>query len=106
MALIVVMGVMNGLQNDLRDKILIASPHLRILTYGEGLRLDDWATVRTKVLAHQGVVAGAPFVLSQGLISTNHDYAEGCRSLGSSLTPEPRPSRPWPSISFAETCGS
>ena len=32
MALIVVMGVMNGLQTDLREKILVASPHLRILT--------------------------------------------------------------------------
>ena len=33
-ALIVVMGVMNGLQSELREKILIASPHLRILTFG------------------------------------------------------------------------
>ena len=82
MALIVVMGVMNGLQNDLRDKILIASPHLRILTYGEGLRLEDWAGVRQKVLAHSGVTAAAPFVLTQGLISTGHDYAEGIQVLG------------------------
>src|SRR4029077_9445035 len=42
MALVVVLGVMNGLQADLRDKILVANPHLRVLTYGEGLRLDDW----------------------------------------------------------------
>lgn len=82
MALIVVMGVMNGLQNDLRDKILIASPHLRLLTYGAGLRLEDWPTVREKVLAHPKVVAAAPFVLSQGLISTNQDYAEGVQVLG------------------------
>ncbi len=82
MALIVVMGVMNGLQNDLRDKILIASPHLRLLTFGEGLRLDDWAAVREKVLAQPGVVAAAPFVLTQGLVSTNHDYAEGVQVLG------------------------
>ena len=32
MALIVVLGVMNGLRNDLRDRILVANPHLRILT--------------------------------------------------------------------------
>src|SRR2546426_1477754 len=42
MALVIVLGVMNGLQADLRDKILVANPHLRVLTYGEGLRLDDW----------------------------------------------------------------
>ena len=81
-ALIVVMGVMNGLQNDLREKILVASPHLRILTYGEGLRLDDWERVRSEVLKHPDVVAAAPFVMSQGLISTGHDYSEGVVLLG------------------------
>ena len=33
-ALIVVLGVMNGLRNDLRERILVANPHLRVLTYG------------------------------------------------------------------------
>src|SRR5687768_10896130 len=49
MALVIVLGVMNGMQNDLREKILVVSPHLRILTYGEGLRLDDWPAVLDKV---------------------------------------------------------
>ena len=49
MALVVVLGVMTGLQADLRDKILVANPHLRVLTYGEGLRLDDWRTVLAEV---------------------------------------------------------
>ena len=31
-ALIVIMGVMNGLQTDLRDKILVGSPDLRVHT--------------------------------------------------------------------------
>lgn len=77
MALVVVLGVMNGLQADLRDKILIANPHLRVLTYGEGLRLDDWRRVLREVRETRGVDAAAPFVLSQGLISAGHDYAEG-----------------------------
>jgi lipoprotein-releasing system permease protein len=81
-ALIVVMGVMNGLQNDLREKILVASPHLRILTYGEGLRLDDWEKTRATVLRDQEVVAAAPFVMTQGLISAHPDYAEGVVLLG------------------------
>jgi len=82
MALIVVTGVMNGLQSELREKILVASPHLRILTYGRGLRLDDWRTVREKVLQHPDVVAAAPFVLTQGLIQAGADYAEGVYVLG------------------------
>jgi lipoprotein-releasing system permease protein len=82
MALIVVMGVMNGLQTDLREKILVASPHLRVLTYGEGLRLDDWRQVLEKVRRDPDVLAAAPFVLSEGLISAGHDYAQGAAVLG------------------------
>src|SRR5437773_2338629 len=77
MALVIVLGVMNGMQNDLREKILVVNPHLRVLTYGEGLRLDDWAEVLRKVRGTDGVVAAAPFVLGQGLISAGHEYAEG-----------------------------
>ncbi|PYP36563.1 MAG: lipoprotein-releasing system transmembrane subunit LolC [Gemmatimonadetes bacterium] len=77
MALVVVLGVMNGLQEDLRDKILVANPHVRVLTYGEGLRLDDWRNVVGEVRRTAGVAAAAPFVLTQGLISAGHDYAEG-----------------------------
>jgi lipoprotein-releasing system permease protein len=82
MALVVVLGVMNGLQSDLRDKILVANPHLRVLTYGEGLRLDDWHRVLAEVRRTPGVVAAAPFVMTQGLISAGHDYAEGVIVLG------------------------
>jgi lipoprotein-releasing system permease protein len=76
-ALILVIGVMNGMQADLRDKILVASPHLRVLTFGEGLRLDDWRGVLPRVRRMAGVQAAAPFVITQGGITAGHDYAEG-----------------------------
>jgi lipoprotein-releasing system permease protein len=82
MALIVVTGVMSGLQEDLREKILIANPHVRVLTYGEGLRLDDWRPILARIRATEGVLAAAPFVLSQGLMSAGHDYAEGVAIIG------------------------
>ena len=82
MALVVVLGVMNGLQSDLRDKILVANPHLRVLTYGEGLRVDDWHKVLDDVRRAPGVEAAAPFVMTQGLLSAGHDYAEGVVVLG------------------------
>ena len=82
MALVIVLGVMNGMQNDLREKILVVNPHLRVLTYGEGLRLDDWPDVLGKVQRTSGVVAAAPFVLTQGLISAGHDYTEGVAVIG------------------------
>ncbi|HYR31645.1 MAG TPA: FtsX-like permease family protein [Gemmatimonadales bacterium] len=82
MALVVVLGVMNGMQADLRDKILVANPHVRVLTFGEGLRLDDWHRVLQQVRRAPGVAAAAPFVMTQGLISAGHDYAEGVEVLG------------------------
>ncbi len=81
-ALIVVIGVMSGLQKDLREKILVANPHLRVLTYGEGLRMDDWRRVLGVVRREPDVVAALPFVLSQGLLSAGHDYAEGVAVIG------------------------
>jgi ABC-type lipoprotein release transport system permease subunit len=47
-ALVVILGVMNGLQTDLREKILIASPDLRVLTYGEDLKMTDWRATMEK----------------------------------------------------------
>ena len=41
-ALIVIIGVMNGLQTDLREKILVGSPDIRVLAYGEELRMPGW----------------------------------------------------------------
>jgi lipoprotein-releasing system permease protein len=64
-ALIVVMGVMNGLQRDLREKILIGSPDIRILTFGSDMKMDDWQTVLKKVQSQPGVVAAGPFVMTQ-----------------------------------------
>ncbi len=73
---------MNGLRNDLRDRILVANPHLRILTYGTGLRLDHWQEMLPEILKEKGVVAAAPEVLTQSIISAGSDYAEGVQILG------------------------
>ena len=67
-ALIVIIGVMNGLQTDMREKILIGSPDIRVLTYGEDMIMTDWEPVLKKVARQQGVVAVAPFVHTQALV--------------------------------------
>jgi lipoprotein-releasing system permease protein len=81
-ALIVVLGVMNGLRDDLRQRILVANPHLRILTYGAGLRMDDWRKVLQIVRGQPGVVAAAPEVISQAGITAGQDYGEGVNLVG------------------------
>jgi len=77
MALIVVLGVMNGLVNEVRDRILVGTPHLRVLTYGAGIRIDDWRAALDVVRADPDVVAAAPEVLTESVISAGADYAEG-----------------------------
>src|SRR5256714_14522841 len=87
-ALIVIIGVMNGLQHDLREKILVGSPDIRVLSYGEDLKITDWPSILAKVKRQQGVVAAAPFVLTEALMSTGHDYNGGVYVVG--LLPQAR----------------
>ena len=82
MALIVVLGVMNGLRNDLRERILVANPHLRVLTFGAGLRMDDWRKALELIRREPGVVAAAPEVISQAGITAGQDYGEGVNLVG------------------------
>lgn len=85
-ALIIIIGVMNGLQNDLREKILVGSPHLRVLTIGEDLTMPHWQTALERIRGNPRVEAAAPFVLTQGLVTAGHKYGEGVIVVG--LEPE------------------
>jgi lipoprotein-releasing system permease protein len=67
-ALILIVGVMNGLQRDLRDKILVGSPDIRVMTYGDNLVMDDWRPTLDRVRRHPGIAAAAPVVLTQGIV--------------------------------------
>ena len=73
-ALIVVLGVMNGLRDDLRDRILVANPHLRILTYGASLRMDNWREALDTIRRDPNVLAAAPEVLTKSLILNAAEY--------------------------------
>jgi lipoprotein-releasing system permease protein len=90
-ALILVLGVMNGLQKDLRDKILIGSPDLRVLTVGDDLTMTDWTTTLKKVRAQPNVVSAQPFVIKDAIISKGNDYAEPLKVVG---LPAASPSEP------------
>ncbi|HEY2850959.1 MAG TPA: ABC transporter permease, partial [Gemmatimonadaceae bacterium] len=77
-ALIVIIGVMNGLQTDLREKILVGSPDIRVLAYGEELRMPGWRPLLDSVRARPGVVAVAPVVITQALMRKEPgNYMEG-----------------------------
>ncbi len=73
-ALIVVLGIVNGLHDDLRDKILVGNPHIHVLTYGANLRLDRWRTVLDSIRKDPEVVAAAPEVLQKSLVFNSQRY--------------------------------
>ena len=82
MALIVVLGIMNGLRNDLRDRILVANPDLRILIYGQSLRMDPWRGAMDTILTDPDVVAAAPEVLTQSVARNRAGYMSAVDLLG------------------------
>ncbi|MEO5568861.1 MAG: ABC transporter permease [Gemmatimonadaceae bacterium] len=81
-ALIVIMGVMNGMQRDLRDKILMASPDIRVLPYGGDMLMPEWRANLAKVLKDPGVVAAAPFVLLNGIVSPQTRFSTPAAIVG------------------------
>lgn len=81
-ALIVIIGVMNGLQIDLREKILLGSPDIRVLSYGETVRLNHWRGALDSVRAQPGVVAAAPFVLTEAMVMNAAGYPQGVQIQG------------------------
>ena len=82
-ALILIMGVMNGLQRDLREKILLGSPDVRVLTAGDDLRIERWPEALARVRATPGVVAAAPVVLVKGLVGRGtQGFTTGAQVVG------------------------
>lgn len=81
-ALIVIMGVMNGMQRDLRDKILVGSADISIFSYSSDLRMSNWEEVNAKVAAVPGVEAAAPIVQTHGLIVNPNGFPTGVRVNG------------------------
>src|SRR5690349_3393100 len=66
-ALIVVLSVMNGFQKEVRTRILGVVSHLQILA--EDGRLEDWQAVEKTAEQNSRVVAGAPFVQAQAMLT-------------------------------------
>jgi lipoprotein-releasing system permease protein len=66
-ALIVVLSVMNGFQKELRTRILGVAAHAQIT--GVDGELGNWQTAVDAVARHPRVIAAAPYVQQQGMLS-------------------------------------
>jgi lipoprotein-releasing system permease protein len=67
-ALITVMSVMNGFEKEIRARILGAAAHIQIVGPEQGMA--DWESIARVAKDNPEVVAAAPFVNAQGLLST------------------------------------
>ena len=75
-ALIVVLAVMTGFQDGIRDKIISANPHVLIMEAG-GRGVADGDALAKRVAPVRGVVSATPFVLQQALFTSSNGGATG-----------------------------
>ena len=68
-ALITVMSVMNGFQEEIRTRILGVASHIQISGVNE--KLSAWQGVASEAIKHPQVEAAAPYVSAQGMVSFN-----------------------------------
>lgn len=68
MALIVVLAVMSGFENELKNKILGLNSHALVLSWDNSI--GNYSQVARKVESVPGVVAVTPFVMTQVMVST------------------------------------
>jgi lipoprotein-releasing system permease protein len=68
-ALIVVISVMNGFQEELRNRILAVASHIEIRAIGPGM--GDWQDVARQAKANAHVRGAAPFVFGQAMLSAS-----------------------------------
>lgn len=73
-ALLTVLAVMTGFQNQLRERILGVAAHLEAIGANGGL--EDWQAVADAYSAHPEVVAASPNIQEQGLL-VNGEHVRG-----------------------------
>ena len=66
--LITVLSVMNGFDRELQQRILGMVPHAVIKPYSD---MQDWRLLESSVTAHEKVLAAAPFINAQGMLTRN-----------------------------------
>ncbi len=67
MALIVILSVMNGLEGDLRDRLLALSAHARIFVPPEARGSPDWSGLAAAVRQAPNVTGAAPYLEIEAL---------------------------------------
>lgn len=70
MTLIIVLGVMNGFEKDLKDKILGTVSHLVVMSRSSRT-VTEWPRIMKRISVFDGVEATTPYVYGQAMLSTH-----------------------------------
>jgi lipoprotein-releasing system permease protein len=73
MALIIVLAVMTGFEEDLKDKILGTNAHIVVLSSEGGIA--DYGKLIARLKGVEGVVAATPFIYSQVMLSSGKNVS-------------------------------
>ena len=73
MALVIALALMTGLQGELRDRIVGASPHIYVWKVGEGVADVDGDLRRLKAVPK--VIGASPIVLGKALVTAGEQQA-------------------------------
>lgn len=73
MALIVVLGVMNGFQDDVRNRILGITSHIMVMSFNG--TIPDYQDVMSQIQEQPGVEASTPFVHTQVMMSSGRSVS-------------------------------
>ena len=72
--LIIVMSVMSGFGQQLRERLLDINAHLKVSESGKPL--SDYRSIRDLVLANEAVSGSAPFIIGPVLVETQPEGGE------------------------------
>ena len=75
MALIIVLSVMSGFEQDLQQKILGTNAHVVVLKYSESF--PEYTEVMNKIRQVKGVVGATPFVMGEVMITSDQNTGGG-----------------------------
>jgi lipoprotein-releasing system permease protein len=73
MALIVVLAVMTGFEEDLKEKILGTNAHVVVVR--SGAPMEDYRQVMEKLKGFKGVTAATPFIYNQVMLSSGKNVS-------------------------------
>ncbi|MFO7769639.1 MAG: ABC transporter permease [bacterium] len=88
-ALVIVLSVMNGLETEVREKILSMDAHLKVTVFHDaGIRGDQIGAVTDSIRSVPEVVGITPYIETEGMLQTTHPTPAQATAVIRGIDPE------------------